>query len=98
MHADRDPKRYRNFDDLLRKLAWYACLFRPIDTHWKGSNDPALDRRLSLKNRVTELMTARGLPLDEYDDPTTVPDIPALPIAELLMAVCFESRPWTSTG
>lgn len=91
------PKDDGNLHDLLRKLRWYACLFDPIHVYFKESGSPALARQVSLKEHVEQLIGRCGN-LDGSVDPMTAPKISGLPIAELLMGVCFDSWPWTDTG
>lgn len=78
-----------NFDDLLRKLAWYLELLRPLRAWSRVIENPLA----LLQLKVDNLMNDRGIRVIFSEDKMS-----AIPIAELAMGVCFDARPWTSLG
>lgn len=90
-------RRQLNMDDLLRKLKWHAFLLRPVIEHDRQpeevKNLPA--RLKDFEGRVDKLLAERDI---KMDIDLNSGRMPVIPIMDLVMGVCFDSRPWTTAG
>ncbi|KAL8942796.1 MAG: hypothetical protein Q9211_001250 [Gyalolechia sp. 1 TL-2023] len=83
-------KDFHNCDDLLRKLWWNAKLIEPI-LRWSPNDKYKLEPLDNLFAKLKELHELRNLNTRKNDQ-----KIPGLPLTDLIMGVCYDSRPWTT--
>ncbi|KAL8750951.1 MAG: hypothetical protein Q9184_006237, partial [Pyrenodesmia sp. 2 TL-2023] len=86
-------RRQANVKDLVRKLKWYTVLFDQII----GTNIfTALEKETfeAFKGQVNALLRRRCIDNEDFDPSSG--KMPVIPIADLLMAVCFDACPWTT--
>ncbi|KAL8726999.1 MAG: hypothetical protein Q9166_006362 [cf. Caloplaca sp. 2 TL-2023] len=87
----RTLRRDQNMNDLLQKLKWFAILFQKIKKH--PCVTPVVDRLSMFEAQVDKLLKKQDIHMDT--NPETG-GMPATPITDLVMGVCFDARPWTS--
>lgn len=92
--ADNLVKDFRDMNDLLLALRWRAHLLQPSLEMWKGDNNLF---RLTIFIKHVDRLLVQPQILKKFD-PEASDNMPALPITDLVMRVCFDAHKWTSLG